>query len=224
MSADTNRKHGDCDCCTNVNVPVTASNGMMMCDSCIALQNAAIERQKAVETIEKSVKTDDSIVMKTDLFNAATVSFIELQAAISHDSNIPEEAKGYELVKQAAERIKKMNAAIIADEQALMQKKNERHAWLTNVQEVASKLRADYREKFRQFDLSYQPVAAPKPTTKKAASKPKKETFKRADIVAACAKYNVADQLHMIQMMLVSRNGLTPEDAAKEWAGKLGRA
>ena len=224
MRADINQPTtGDCECCDRINVVVTRRHNDLMCSACIELEDNAINRQRAVETIEKSVQIDATIELKTDIFNAATVPFTELRVAIQHNDAIPADQKEYELVKMAAERIKLMNAAIIADEQALMLKKNERHAWLTNVQEVASRLRTDYREKFRQFDLSYEPkpVKSTKPKAVKAPGTDTTKTEVRKAVNEAAKKYSV--DASVIRMMMLSRAGLSPDDAAKELAKLMGK-
>lgn len=216
--ANINTKTGDCDCCERTNVALTRSTeqaGMMQCSVCYTDEQAAIAKRRSVEVIEQSIAIDETIVLQKDIHNASTVAFIELRAAIQNNDAIPADQKEYELVKMAAERIKIVKAAIIADEQALMAKKNEHHAWITQVQEVASRLRADYREKIKQYDLSYHPSGITKKEKSTTPSQSGKPGFKRAEVSEAATKYNV-DRM-MVQFMVTQRN-ITPDAAAKELA------
>ena len=213
--------NGDCESCTRTNVAITrVHNNMMMCDECIAKESALVTVN---HTVAESRQIDDVIEIKPDMFNATTVAFVELQAAIQHDPSIAEDMKGYALVEEAARRIKVMNAAILADKAALLAKENERYAWLTQTQNVASKLRADLREKFKQFDLSYEPKPQKTPKSKpvKTATNTSKAEVRKA-VNDAASKYNV--DASIIKMMLLSRPGLTPETAAIELAKLTGKA
>jgi hypothetical protein len=182
-----------------------------MCDACIALEVAATA---AIKTVEDSRRMDESIEVKQDVWNAATVPFIELKAAIDNNPTIPADQKDYALVKEAAARIDKMSAAIFAAEAEIMKLKNERHAWLTNTQQTASKLRSDIRAQFKQYDVNYQPA----PITKKSKSAtPVKspKTFAKEAVNEAARKYGVPASA--VQMIILSKN-VSAEEAAKLYA------
>lgn len=221
----TNRKtelKGDCEACERVDMKLTlvTPGNILMCEFCLAINAEAVERNKhAVQVIEDSRKKDAQIELKQDLFNAGTTSFVELQAAIVANSEIPAERKNYAIMEEVAARIELLNTAIFADEAALLAKKNERHALLVNAQNVAAKLHEKEREKFKQYDVNYKPQA-PKSTKPKAiVQKKPAKAFSMSELKAAAAKYNVP--LARVQQIAVARN-ISAEDAAKELATALG--
>lgn len=227
MSFAPQTKIDDCDACPKQDVEVWSLDNMLLCADCRAKQldakNAAARLPVAVESlIAKSQKQDASIQVKADIFNAATVSFIELKAAVDNDENVPADQKEFEFVKLVAERIKKFNEVIFADEAALNEKKNERHAWHTQMKEFANKLREDQRAKLKQFDINYTP-SSPKAVGAIKTSKPtgpkKKKSFTITELKAAAGKYNLP--YAQVQSIVISRN-MTPTDAAEHLAQLMG--
>jgi len=224
-----NTKIDDCDGCAKQDVEVWSLDNMLLCNDCRKKQlDAKAEAARvpvAVESlIQKSQKQDASIQVKADIFNAATVSFIELRASIENDAAIAPENKDFEFAKLVAERIKKFNEVIFADEAALNEKKNERHAWHTQMREFANKLREDQRAKLKQFDITYTPstpVAARSVRTSKPVGpgKGKKKNFTITELKAAAGKYNLP--YAQVQSIVISRN-MTPTDAAEHLANLMG--
>lgn len=217
----TNRQtKGDCESCTRTEQMLTLQQpgNIMMCPFCVADEQAVKERNAhAVQVIESAHKIDAGVVLKADLFNAGTVSFVELQAAIENNAEIPADRKQFAIMTEVAERIEKLNAAIFADEAALLAKKNERHALLVNAQNVAAKLHEAERVKFKQYDINYKPIT-PKSVKPKAVKAPGK-TFDKAALYAAAKKYGVpAPQVQSI----VTAQNKTYDDAAKHLAELMG--
>lgn len=219
--AHTNGKavpNGDCECCTDsINVPLQLINGMLMCADCMARQQTAVKASNIV--ITESRKVDDSITLSKDVINASTVAFVELKAAIDNNPEIPADQKQYRLVEECALRIQKMNAAIFSHDEMGVTMKNERHAWLKNTQEFAAKLKADQREKFKQYDLNYNPAAPSKKVKSTKSAGPSKRTFDKAALYAASKKYGVPAA--QVQSIVVSR-GLPVEAAARQLAELMG--
>jgi len=210
---------GDCDCCTATDVELKQMHhNMMMCSDCAAKEKEAIERNKqAAHVLDFARKADSSIELKQDLFNAGTVSFVELAAAIENNSEIPAEKKNFAVMEEVVSRIQKLDAVIFAEEAATLAKKNERHALIINAQNVAAKLKESEREKYKQYDINYKPVTpkSVKPKVVKTSGK----KFDKTALVDAAKKYGVP--LAQVQSIVVSRN-MSPEDAAKHMAGLLG--
>ena len=214
MSRTPQVTSGDCEFCQRVEVELFSQHGDLMCAECIALE-AVVSQAK--QTIPNSRKVDSTLELKQDLFNAGTVSFIELQAAIENNPEIPADKKNYALVSEIDVRIQKLDEVIFAEEAALIAKKNERHALLINAQNLAAKLHDEERAKFRRYDVTYKPVTpkspkSPKPVTGKS--------FEKKLIKEAAEKYKVP--MSGVQSIVVSRNGITPDAAAKELAKILG--
>jgi hypothetical protein len=212
-------KKGDCEVCarTEVSIVLQKNGNIWMCDTCYA-QDVAVSQQNAHArtVIENARKADASIELKQDLFNAGTVSFVELQAAIENNTEIPADQKNYSVMVEVAARIEKLNVIIFTEEAALLAKKNERHALLVNAQNVAAKLHEKEREKFKQYDVNYKPVT-PKSVKPKAVS-PKKG-FDKTAVFEAAKKYNVPAA--QVQSIVLAKN-LSPEDAAKHMATLMG--
>ena len=207
---------GDCECCTRTDVMLRLSKtgNMMQCEVCREADEAT-RTINAKNVVEFSRKIDTQIELKQDVFNAATVSFVELQSAIDNNSEIPADKKSYALMQEVAARIDKLSSVIFADEQALVAKRNERHALLVNAQNVAARLHAVEREKFKQYDVNYKPVT-PKSVKPKTVNK---KSFDKTAVFEAAKKYNVPAA--QVQSVVTSRN-MSPEDAAKHMAQLLG--
>jgi hypothetical protein len=212
-------KKGECEVCarTEVNLILQKNGNIWMCDTCYADDVATTEKNThARAVIDNARKADASIELKQDLFNAGTVSFIELQAAIEANTEIPADRKNFSLMQEVAARIEKLNVVIFTEEAALLQKKNERHALLINAQNVAAKLHAVEREKFKQYDVNYKPVT-PKSVKPKSVKTPGK--FDKTAVFEAAKKYGVPAA--QVQSVILSKN-LSAEDAAKHMAQLLG--
>jgi hypothetical protein len=208
--------HGDCECCSQTDVELTLRHGdILMCPTCLEDDLKVVG--KAEKVITDSRAQDATIELKQDLFNAGTVAFTELQAAIQANPEIPEAQKNYNLMVEVAARIEKLTAAIFSDEAALTAKKNERHALLVNAQNVAARLHEKEREKFKQYDINYKPVTpkSVKPKTVKTSGK----KFSKTELFAAAKKYNVPAA--QVQSISVARN-MSVDDAAKHLAGLMG--
>lgn len=212
-------KKGECESCSmgsDKPIDLTLEFGnIWLCAECQEKEKATIA-DNAKNVIAFSKKVDTEIVLKADIYKATTVSFVELQAAIENNPEIPAHRKTYELMTQIAERIDKLSKVIFEEEAALVEKRNERHALLVNAQNVAARLHEKEREKFKQYDVNYKPAAVKKPTT----IKPKKPTFNKAELIEACNKYPGVP-MSQVQSIVVSRR-MSPMDAAKHMAEILG--
>jgi hypothetical protein len=181
----------------------------------LAVQTRATE---TTSILEAARQIDNSVEIKTDLFNAATVAAIELKAAIDNDDSIPADQKMYAYAKTCMERMQHMKRVIFEQREELIKNESIARMWLVQTQETAGKLRTEQREHFKNLDVSYQPVKV-KQIKPKAASVPKKK-MNLAEIKEAAAKYDLPAAA--IQSMVVSRN-MSPADAAIELAKLMGK-
>lgn len=184
---------GDCECCDATDTQLYLMHGnILMCQNCME-REPKLEKQvtEAKAILAESKLIDNSIEMVADVWNAATVSFVELEAAVQHDETIPVNEKNFTIVKLTAERIKKLDELIFAEQTALNQKKNERHALHTQVQVKVANLTDEQKKFWSQYDVNYKPVTPKKvkPTTDKIPSK--KTKFDLDAIKAASAKYGI---------------------------------
>lgn len=212
-------RKGECESCSmgsDKPIDLTLEFGnIWLCAGCQAKEAETI-KDNAKHVVELSQKIDTNITLKADIYNAATVSFVELQAAIQANTEIPEHKKSYELMAAIAARINNLSKVIFEDEAALIQKKNERHALLVNAQNVAARLHESERNKFKQYDVNYKPAAVKKPISTKIP----KAKFNKAELVTACNKYPGVP-MSQVQAIVVSR-GMNPEAAAKHMAELMG--
>jgi hypothetical protein len=216
MNTQLTVKTGECEVCDKVDVKIRLQkNGnIWMCESCFE-SDVQTQTQNAKVLIQTSRKIDSELVLKADLFEAGTIAFNQMHGAINADSTIPESQKDYALMTEIAARIDKLSAVIFEEESALTAKRNERHALLVNAQTVAARLHAEAREKFKQYNVNYQP----KPVrTIKPKAVPKKK-FDKAEVFAAAAKYKVPAA--QVQSIVASRN-VSPDEAGQIMAKMLG--
>lgn len=215
------KKIGDCeikDEHKNVEVFLETGN-IWMCEVCRDEEERLTKRNaESRAVIEEARKLDATIELKQDVFNAGTIPIMELQAAIEQNTEIPADKKLYALVAEMSLRIDKLTEVIFVDEAALKVKRDERAAWIVNIQNFQAKLRTEEREKFKQYDVNYKPQT-PKSIKPKAVKAPSK-TFNKAALYDAAKKYDVPAL--QVQSIIVSR-GMSADDAAKYLAELLGK-
>jgi hypothetical protein len=206
---------GDCDYCpTGIGVHVTVVRGDNMCDECLAKESAVVASTRIIET---SRKTDDKVTLKSDIFTAATTSFIELFGAVQNNPDIKPEDKRYAMAQLAAERIQKIDATIFEMDKARENIGNERLAWLKNTQELVASLHAEQQTKFKQYSMNYKPQQPSTKTIKKVAKGTSPKVTSHNDIKAICTKYGA--DVTIVKMMMVARK-ISAEQAAQEYARK----
>jgi hypothetical protein len=212
-----------CECCDNSG-PMEVWCGMLMCASCIEKEKALqaenntelkqAERVKAVNSqILEARAQDSSIELRTDLFNAATTSIIELKSIIDSDPNI--ENKNYALASELKLRFEHFTKVIFQARQELAEAGNQQRAIQTHLNELANKLRQEEREKLKLQDINYTPQA---PKTPKPPKTGKPKVTPRAVIKELAQKYQIPEAI--LQMTITARK-MEPEAAAKMVAEQL---
>lgn len=209
-------KTGDCEAShfdgqgVDCNITLTHGN-MWLCDDCLAKEEA-VDRAKQV--IEESRKTDSQIELKQDIVNAGTVAFVQLQAAIEANTDIPADKKNGALLTIVAARIEILNAAIFAEKAITQAKENERFAFTKNAKEIVAKLQEQERAKYPQFDITYKPAKVSKPKSVKAPG----AKFNKQELFDAAKKYNVPAS--NVRSIMIAQNK-SAEDAAKHLSDLL---
>lgn len=209
---------GDCECCDATDVVIRTQHGSIkMCEACIAKEASVVPAVNAI--IASSHAVDSTIKLKTDIFTAKTVAVVELHGAIQADDTIPADMKDFKMAEECSKRYQHLKDVIFAKRQELLEAENEARAWQVNTQEFAGKLRTELKEKFKQFDLNYQPPQEKikKPRATSAPKMSQAEKVKQAR--EAASKYGV--DANAVLMTMVSRN-MTADDAAKHFAKLLG--
>jgi len=223
------RRIGNCEIKDeHVNIEIFLTDGdIWMCKECKIEQDKELAQRKAEsKTILEEVKKKSGMIeMKQDLFNAGTVSFIDIQAAIENNDDIPADKKLNALVHECADLIAKLNSAIFMDEATLVQKKNARNALTVNAQNLIArfteadraKLQESEREKFKQFDISYKPKAVK--SVKPKVTRTSRPRFSKVELYAAANKYKV--EASDIRSLMLSHSDWTYEQAGKYMAELL---
>lgn len=212
-----------CDCCPN-NGPVEIRYGnMLMCASCWTKEQATHaetmkpENQQARvdamnKAIEASRKLDAKVEVRSDLFNAATMSIVELKKLIDENPTITN--KPYALAETLTERFSHFKKVIFDANEAILAATNNQQAIQVYLNNLANTLRAEEREKLKLADINYKPGAVKPVKTvstvkvRKASTKlDKKELDKYAKELGVSA--------FTLQMLCVSQ-GITPEQAANK--------
>lgn len=208
---------GECDACPKIGTDLfeVVGSKMRLCATCYQAEVKAIADSKVIAaTLQTAKVVDNSIQLKADIYNAATVSFIELKTAVDNDASIPAEKKTEAFMRAVQERITHLNDVIFNT-------RNELQSWSQNTQEFIGKLRAEEREKYKKFNVTYTPAPVTKAaikgtrTKKSDSGKAPSVKFNLAEAKVAAAKYNVP--LVGIQMLATQKN-LTAEEAAKQMA------
>lgn len=222
MAFQMPKKKGICESCDRQNEQLYQMYGnMFMCKSCVDAEPKPPENP--VQFVVDSRKKDTLVTVEQDIFNTETTSIIALQSAIQHDETIADDKKSYALVQECATRIEQFDAAIFKAEKALLDAKNQRHAWIVAAQTETANIRQAGRmeqlEYCKKYDINYKPtpVVKPKKVTTPSSGTTSKGNRGRVSIdvdalKAACSKYGVP--MSTIQMMLEKRLYSTADEAA----------
>lgn len=226
----TESKVETCECCPNeVKLgDIKIFNKMKMCNSCyqqelsLTVKNYESSEHMSAANQESRVmesrKLDSNIQIRADIFNAQTVSIIELKALIDADDSVPEDKKNFRLAEELTHRHNHFKKVIFDLNEEMVNKSNAQRAIQTYLNDMQNKLRTDERESLRLKDVTYKPAAIKLPTKE---SKPKiVKKYDKVGIRDAAITLNtylVANGYlpfpeSAIQMMCVRRN-LNPIDA-----------
>lgn len=216
-------KEAICDCCPNRGIVEIRYGNMLMCSDCwnkeqsLHAENMKPENQQARvdamhNAMEASRKLDASVEVRSDLFNAATVSIVELKKLIDDNPTITN--KPYALAETLTERFSHFKQVIFDANENIINATNNQKAIQVYLNNLANSLRVEEREKLKLADINYKPGAI-KPVktvtavkTRKASTKlDKKELDKYAKELGVSA--------FTLQMLCVSQ-GITPEMAANK--------
>jgi Zn-dependent metalloprotease len=173
-------------------------------------------QQARVDAMNKAMtesrKLDSTIEVRSDLFNAATVSIIDLKKLIDDNPTITN--KPFALAETLTERFSHFKKVIFDANESIIEATNNQKAIQVYLNNLANSLRAEEREKLKLADINYKPGAVKPVKTvstvkvRKASTKlDKKELDKYAKELGVSA--------FTLQMLCVSQ-GITPEMAANK--------
>lgn len=215
--------HGNlavCECCPNIG-PVDIHYGnILMCDACWkkeqSLQKEIAKpenQQKRIDAMyaamDASRLVDSKVTVRTDLFNSATESIVDLKKLIDENPDITN--KAYALAEALTERFNTFKKAIFDYNEKLIEATNNQKAIQVYLNNLADKLRAEEREKLKLSDINYNPSVVK--TKKESAPKVRKSKIDKAEIKKYAAELGVSD--FTLQMVCVAQ-GISPEQAANK--------
>lgn len=183
-------KTGNCEVCPTENVNVILKPGnIWMCEPCsikedeLTAQNNTPEavQSRVNAVIERAKEIDKKVEVRTDIFNAETVSIVELKKAIEADETIIN--KPYALAQTIKERWEKLQTVGFELSEKLVEINNQQKAIQVYMNNLANSLRSEEREKLRIQDINYKPQAV-KPAKVKTVSTTGTKRTSKIDKVA----------------------------------------
>lgn len=224
-----------CGICREKNADAIRYGNLPMCNICwekeqtlqaenmspehIEARVAASRSIKSVETdvVEMSQKIDNSIQVRSDIFNAKTQAILDLKAAIDADVSITN--KPYALAEVLTTKFKHLTGVIFEASDTIMDANNEQRAIQSFLNTFSNQLRNEEREKLKIADINYPvlPVKSPgvkkiKTTGTKATKIPAhRQKFDKEALRKYAGELGVPE-MHLQQLVLVK--GISVEAAA----------
>lgn len=215
-------KKGECEVCDKKDVELTLHYGnMWFCSSCwereeqaTAIHQAPEVQQARVDALNeknnliiKAREIDNSIQVRTDLFNAATVAIVDLKKEI--DANESIQNKPYALAEELKTRFEHYKQVVFELNEKIIEAGNQQKAIQVYLNQLANQLRQEEREKLKIADINYKP-SAPK------ISKPRAITTKPKTDKAELRKYAAELGISEFTLQMVSvQKGVSIAEAAK---------
>ena len=196
-----------CDACPNIG-PCELYHSLLLCAECMnkELQHNSPESQenRVIEFRKQSI--DQSIQVKSDLFNAEITSIESLRLSIAEDNSI--ENKHFELARLVKERIIHFQKIIFERNEQNVNDSTKQRASQSYLNDLANKLHSEEREKLKLSDITYKPNEV-------KITKPKigpKKGFDKAEVRRIALECGMPESV--IQMLCIAKN-LTPQQAGE---------
>lgn len=209
----------ECDCCTNPG-PFVKFMSMKMCMECYNKQKehmSPAKQQERMDTVTNrrliDEKVDETLKVRTDIFNASTASILELKTRIENDETITN--KPYAFAEELKNRFNHYKQVIFKAQEEMIDATSNQRAIQSYLNQVSNQLRASEREQLKLNDMAYQPKPV-KPVSSGPDSKtvkPRKPRFDKDELNKAARETGL--NAATIQMLCVSK-GLTVDDAVKQ--------
>lgn len=206
-----------CDCCPNIGVVDIRYGNMLMCAECWSKEQQLHNEKTVVESVQKVLNTarasDNTIEVLSDLFNAETVSIVDIKKAITENPEITN--KPYALGEYLTTRFKHFQETIFSKQQEITELANRQRAIQVYLNNLANELRAEEREKLKIADINYRPGTV-KPIKPKvigvSGNKTGKTKIDKVALKKAATELGISE--FMIQQIVISK-GVTVEKAAE---------
>lgn len=238
MLQSQGKKIGECEVCDKKDVEITCHYGnMWFCEECWTKEETATKehmspenQQKRVDAYRSSVESrvvetsrqlDASIVVRTDLFNAATVAIVDLKKAIDENPEVTN--KPYALAEELTNRFNHYKQVIFEANEKIVEAGNQQKAIQVYLNQLANSLRAEEREKLKIADINYKPGAVKPAKVKSVSTTGTKKSTKldKAELRKYATELGVSE--FTLQMLCVSQ-GITPEAAANKLRKSINEA
>ena len=211
----------ECECCPSIvaerSIKIYGGN-MKMCISCFnkeiqaQIELVKTENQQARITtmhdaLERAKAIDSAVSVRTDLFNAATVSIVDLKAIIDNDETVNN--KNFKLAETLMERFEHFRSVVFEANATIVNATNNQKAIQVYLNQLSNQLRAEERAKLKIQDINYKPKEV-KPVKPRAITTARKKLDKVA-LRQYASELGVSE--FTLQMIVVSK-GITVEKAA----------
>jgi hypothetical protein len=155
--------------------------------------------------IEEARKIDQSIQLRSDLFNAHTVPIIERIKFIQSDESIPNEKKQFKIAETLLEMFQHQRDIAFTKRAESLDAENKLRAIQTTLNEYANRLHQTERDVLKLENINYDPTT-PKPVKPTSVNKVKESSnkYNRNEVNAAAQKYRLDATL--IRITSVQRN------------------
>lgn len=208
--------------------------GMIVCGNCYAIEmgllkqnntpqaqteRVEISNNKMAIAIEASRAVDNAIQVRTDLFNAATTSIIELKAQI--DANPEITNKPYALAEELTRRFEHHKQVVFELSEQIVAAGNNQKAIQVYLNQLANSLRAEEREKLKIADINYKPNPVKPVKTKAVKTTGTSKKLDKSELKKYAAELGVSE--FTLQMLCVSK-GISPEMAANQLRKSINEA
>ena len=232
-TADTRNKlrTGDCESCDNKeceNTLIESSRGkfIWMCNECRDKEIAILTEQNkqallgatqvinpinsASLTVSKQI--DNSVQVRTDVFNAATVSIIDIKKSIDENPEIIN--KPYVLAETLVERFKHFQKTVFDASEIIVEATNNQKAIQVYLNQLANQLRTEEREKLKIADINYKPGEVKTPKIKSITTSQTKSSTKlnQAELKKYAQELGVAQST--LQTIIVAKGFKSVSEAA----------
>lgn len=210
----------ECDYCDNTesNIDSLKEWDGDKCPTCILAEKSIPDKPKMSEpspisvneVLKQSREVDNSVQVRTDLFNAKTLAIVDLKKAIDEDDAI--ENKQFTLAQELMNRFNRQKSVIFELNEKLVAATNEQRAIQVYLNQLANKLRQEEREKLKLQDINYKPKPVPTQKVTRKRIKLSKKKIDKKELVAAANELGVSQ--HILHMLIIQKN-LTVQEAAK---------
>ena len=208
-----------CECCPNIGPVEIRYGNMLMCDSCweheneLKKQNSTpVMQQARVDAMNKAMEAsrqiDASVSIRSDLFNAATTSIIEMKQLV--DANPEITNKPYALAVELKTRLDHFKKVVFDANELIMDATSNQKAIQVYLNTLANQLRAEERAELKLQDITYQPKPVVKNVVKQIKNKPK--SFDKAELRKYAAELGVGE---FTLQMIVTSKGCSVKEAAE---------